>query len=114
MMGSEEVDLVRPERLAKEMGPREKGEMSWLSKGRTRAGRAVCVSRSVMSDSLQHCGLPPDSSVHGIFQARILEWVAIPFFGDLSDPRIEPRSPALQADFLPSELPGKPMIQSKC
>ena len=113
-MGSEEVDLVRLERLAKEMGPREKGEMSWLSKGRTRAGRAVCVSRSVMSDSLQHCGLPPDSSVHGIFQARILEWVAIPFFGDLSDPRIEPRSPALQADSLPSELPGKPMIQFKC
>ena len=53
-MGSEEVDLVRLERLAKEMGPREKGEMSWLSKGRTCAGRAVCVSRSVMSDSLQH------------------------------------------------------------
>ena len=113
-MGSEEVDLVRLERLAKEMGPREKGEMSWLSKGRTCAGRAACVSRSVMSDSLQHYGLPPGSSVHGIFQARILEWVAIPFFGDLSDPRIEPRSPALQADSLPSELPGKPLIQCTC
>ena len=23
---------------------------------------------------------PPDSSIHGILQARILEWVAIPFF----------------------------------
>ena len=31
MMGSEEVDLVRLERLAKEMGLREKGEMNWLS-----------------------------------------------------------------------------------
>jgi len=30
-MGSEEVDLVRLERLAKEMGLREKGEMNWLS-----------------------------------------------------------------------------------
>ena len=48
------------------------------------------------------------SSVHGILQARILEWVAIPFPGDRPDPRIEPRSPALQADSLPSEPPGKP------
>jgi len=41
----------------------------------------------------------PGSSVHGIFQARILEWVAFPFPGDLADPRIKPESPALQADF---------------
>ena len=26
--------------------------------------------------------IPPGSSVHGIFQARILEWVAIPFFAE--------------------------------
>ena len=30
--------------------------------------------------------------------------------GDLSNPGIEPRSPAFQADSLPFELPGKPMI----
>ena len=42
-----------------------------------------------------------------ILQARILEWVAIPLSRDLPDPEIEPRSPALQADSLPSELPGK-------
>ena len=30
--------------------------------------------------------------------------------GDIPNPRIEPRSPALQADSLPSELPGKPSI----
>ena len=51
----------------------------------------------------------PGSSIQGIFQARILEWVTIPFSGDLSDPGIEPRSPALQADSLPSEPPGKPV-----
>ena len=34
----------------------------------------------------------------GILQARILEWIAIPPPGDLPDPEIEPRSPALQAD----------------
>ena len=47
------------------------------------------------------CSLP-GSSVHGILQARILEWVAI------SDPGIEPRSPTLQADALTSAPPGKP------
>ena len=44
---------------------------------------------------------PPHSSVHGVLQARIVEWVAISFSGDLSDPGIEPGSPALQTDSLP-------------
>ena len=35
---------------------------------------------------------PPGSSVHGILQARILEWIAIPLPGDLLDPEIEPES----------------------
>ena len=43
----------------------------------------------------------PGSSVHGISQARILERVAFPSPEDLPDPRIEPASPALQADSLP-------------
>ena len=47
---------------------------------------------------------PPGSSVHGILQARILEWVAMPFSRDPPDPGIEPRSPTLQADSLPFEL----------
>ena len=47
------------------------------------------------------CSLP-GSSVHGILQARILEWVAIPFSGDLPGSGTEPRSPALKADFFTS------------
>ena len=43
---------------------------------------------------------PPGSSVHGILQARILDWVAIPSPGDFPNPGIEPRSPELQADSL--------------
>ena len=39
-------------------------------------------------------------------QARIREWVAIPPPGDLPNPGIEPRSPTLQVDSLPSEPPG--------
>ena len=38
---------------------------------------------------------PPDPSVHGIFQARILEWITIPSPGDLPDPGIKPMFPCL-------------------
>ena len=41
---------------------------------------------------------PPGSSVHGILQARTLEWVAISSSKDLPDPGIEPTFPAFQAD----------------
>ena len=43
----------------------------------------------------------PHSSVHGIFQARILEGWSFPSLGDLPNPGIEPSLPALQADSLP-------------
>ena len=39
---------------------------------------------------------------------RILEWIAYPFFRDLPNPGIKPRSPALQADSLPAKPPEKP------
>ena len=54
----------------------------------------------------------PGPSVHGMLQARIQEWVAMPssrgIFPRLN-PRIELRSPTLQADSLPSEPPKKPI-----
>ena len=59
------------------------------------------------------CSLP-GFSVNGILQARILEWVAISSSRDLPKPGVEPtspspESPALQADCLPTEQPGKPL-----
>ena len=70
----------------------------------------VCVfSQSVVSDSLD-CS-PPGSFVHGISQARILVCVAISSFRGSSQPRDQTHvswSPALQADFLPTEPLGKP------
>ena len=51
---------------------------------------------------------PLGSSVHGILQARILEWVS--FYRGSSQPRTEPGSPALQAYSLLAELPGKPFV----
>ena len=47
-----------------------------------------------------------------ILQTRILEWVAMPFSRESSNPGFEPRSLSLQADSLPSEPPGKPMDTS--
>ena len=42
-------------------------------------------------------------------------WSRLPFPspGDLPNPGIEPRSPALQADCLLSEPPGKPFVQQR-
>ena len=64
-----------------------------------------------MSDSYDpmDCSLPR-SSVHGISQARILKWVPFPSPWDLPNPGIKPGYPALQADSLLSEPPGKPFI----
>ena len=53
---------------------------------------------------------PPGSSVHGIIKTRLLEWVAFSSPRDLSNPGIKPGSPALQADSLLSNLPGKPFV----
>ena len=55
---------------------------------------------------------PPGSSVHGILQARILEWVAISFSRESSRPRREPMSPALAGGFSTSEPPGKSQLSS--
>ena len=54
---------------------------------------------------------PPGSSVRGIFQARILEWVAISFSRDLP-PKIKRESlatPVLAGGFFTTALPGKPL-----
>ena len=56
----------------------------------------------------------PGASTHGILQARILQASGLPFpsLGDLPDPGIKLRSPALQAYSLLSESPGTPAISN--
>ena len=54
---------------------------------------------------------PQGSNIHGIFQARILEWVAISFSRYLPDPGIKPMSlvsHALAGGFFTTEPPGNP------
>ena len=65
---------------------------------------APLFSCSVVPDSLWPPWIPlPGSSVRGVSQGRILEWIAAPFSRRSS----EPRSPALPADSLPAEIRGK-------
>ena len=64
----------------------------------------------VVQYCLTRCN-PINYTVHGILQARILEWVTFSledFQGNLPSPGIEPRSPTLQVDSLPAEPQGKP------
>ena len=69
------------------------------------AVRATCVSCLTLCDPTD-CS-PPVSSVHGILQAKILEWAAFPSPGDLPNPEVKPESLTSHADALPSEPPGK-------
>ena len=73
-----------------------------------------CESPSVMSDSFDPMDYSPSgSSVPGILQARIREWVAIPSPGDLPDPGIDLRFSHCRQFFffLLSEPPGKPSYE---
>ena len=75
----------------------------------------VSVAQSRVTPGDPVVSSPPGSSVHGILQARVLDWVPFPFPGIyLSDPGIELRSPALQADSLLSESAGKWSESESC
>ena len=53
---------------------------------------------------------PPGSSIHGISQARILEWMSFPSPGDPPHPGIKPTSPALAGGFFTTEPLGSPKV----
>ena len=80
-------------------GQRERKERKW--------------SYSVVSDSFQPHGLTADQGPPSMEFSRQEYWggLPFPFPGDLPDPGIKPRSPALRADALPSEPPGRPQGQ---
>ena len=62
-----------------------------------------------MSDSCNHMDCNPlGSFLHGISQARILEWLPFLSLGNLPSPEIEPTSPALAGRSFTTEPPGKP------
>ena len=53
------------------------------------------------------------SSVHGVFQARILEWAAIPFSRGPSQPRDQTQVFHIAGGSLPAEPPGKALMKNK-
>ena len=61
-------------------------------------------SRSVVSGSLD----PTDYTVHGIVQARIVEWVAFPFSQESSQPRDQTQVSHIACNSLPAEPQWKP------
>ena len=65
-------------------------------------GAPLCLALCDLKDSS-----PSGSSIHGLSQARILEWYAISSSGDLPNPGFEPMSPALPGRFFTTEQPGK-------
>ena len=70
--------------------------------------RVSLVTQSCLTlATLRTLWSPPGSSVYGILQARILEWVAISFSRGIFPTGIKPASPALQADSLPLSHCGK-------
>ena len=66
----------------------------------------VCVTHSVVLDSLWTLAHQALLSI-GYSREEYWSGLPCPFPGDLPDPGMEPRSPALQVDSLPSEPPGK-------
>ena len=63
----------------------------------------VTQSRPALCDSIYYS--PPDSSVYGILQARILEWVAIPFSRVSFQPRDWTQVSCIAGGFFPYEPP---------
>ena len=80
-------------------------------------GQSVFASPAAAAQSLQSCPTlcdpmdfsPAGSSVHGISQARVLEWVAIYFSRGSSQPRDPTQVSCIAGRFFTAEPPGKPI-----
>ena len=89
------------------------GEAKWQlnHKGSVQPRAFVHVqSNPALCDPVDYS--PPGSSVHGIFQARILEWVAISSSRESSSPRVLPcisRVSCIAGGFFTTVPPGKPL-----
>ena len=78
---------------------------TWMKPEDTESESEVAQSCPTLCDPMD-CSLP-GSSVHGIFQATILGWIAISFSRASFQPGIKPTSPALTRGFFITEPPAK-------
>ena len=75
--------------------------------------KCVCVCVCVCLTLCDHVDYsPPDSSVHGALQARILEWVAMPSSRGSSRPKDWTQVSCIAGGFFTAEPPGKPSFWS--
>ena len=72
------------------------------------------ISHSVVSDSLWPFVILCDYTVHGIFQARILEWVAGPFSRGSSQPRDQTQVSHIAGGFFSSWATSGAQMYYKC
>ena len=73
----------------------------------------VLVAQSCLTICNPMACILPGSSVHGILQARILEWVAIPFSKGSSQPSNWTQVSYIASRFFTTELPWKPQLKGK-
>ena len=95
--------------------PWAQGLRQELSALKNKQMESVCVCSKTLQSCLTlfhpvDCSLP-GSSVHGILQARILEWVAMPSSRGSSPPRDQTCLSPAGGFFLPLAPPGKPQIE---
>ena len=88
-----------------------KENLCWLLRVLRRSGHRAYCCCSVAKPRPSHwdpmdCG-PPGSSDHGVLQARILEWVAIPFSRGSSRPRDQTPVSCVAGSFFITQSPGK-------
>ena len=82
-----------------------------IEQGKVKAEMLVSQLSKTICDPMD-CS-PPGSSVHGIFQERVLEWVAIPFPRESSWPRDWTPVSCIAGRFFTIEPPGKPIEQRR-
>ena len=86
----------------------EWGGMNWETGIDVRALAVVKLLKSCLTLCNPVDRSPPGSSVHGISQARILGWVAIPFYRGSFQPRDRFHVSCIAGRFFTTEPPGKP------
>ena len=87
----------------------ERGNQKWFQRKKVKVKSFSCVRPFANPWTVDH------EAPLSMGFSRQETWSGLPFPspGDLPDPGIEPKSPALQADALTSEPPGKPRVSER-